>query len=46
MLRLMEVNNNLTDYAAFLQDATCPEDQYLCQMRIVSALELYHEEFG
>ena len=37
MLRLMEVHGNLTDYAAFLQDATSPEDRYLCQMRIVSS---------
>ncbi len=36
MLRLLEVNDHFTDYAAFLQEATSPEDRYLTQMRIVS----------
>jgi len=36
MLRLMQVRGNLTDYAAFLQETTSPEDRYLSQMRIVS----------
>jgi hypothetical protein len=36
MLRLMEVYDRLTDYAAFLVDAPQPEDRYLTQMRIVS----------
>jgi hypothetical protein len=36
MLRLMQVRGHLTDYAAFLQDATKPEDRYLTQLRIVS----------
>lgn len=36
MLRLMEVRVQLKDYAAFVQQATKPEDRYLTQMRIVS----------
>ena len=36
MLQLMGVRGHLTDYAAFLQEATKPEDRYLTQLRIVS----------
>jgi hypothetical protein len=36
MLRLMGVHDRLTDYAAFLLEATSPEERYLTQMRLVS----------
>lgn len=36
MLRLMGVHGHLTDYAAFLQEATSLQDRYLTQVRIVS----------
>ncbi len=41
MLRLIGVHGHQTNYAAFLQESTSPEDHYLIQMRIVtdSALE-------
>ena len=35
MLRLMGVYGKLTDYAAFLQETTNPEDCYVSQLRIV-----------
>src|SRR5579872_2830562 len=36
MLRLMGIYGHLTDYAAFTQDGTRPEDRYITQLRFVS----------
>ena len=40
MLRLMNVRAGLTDYAAFVHNATAPGDRYLTQLRLVSGCAL------
>ncbi len=36
MLRLMDVQGHITDFAAFIQDADKPEERYLTQMRLIA----------